>query len=287
MDDLSPAPRASLAALVASALAEDVGEGDWTTQWTVPEDARCRAQIVAKEPLVVAGVDPVLTTFAAVDPGLRVTVLAAEGSVVDQGGVLFAMEGATRSVLTAERTALNFLGHLSGVATLTRRFVRAVEGTGATVIDTRKTTPGWRALEKAAVRAGGGSNHRAGLYDMVLVKDNHAAAAGGVAEAARRTIKMAAGRFPVEVEVSNLEELDAVLPLGADRLLLDNMTPAELSAAVARATGFDGERPELEASGNVTLETVHDVAMTGVDLISVGALTHSAPSADVSLRVIG
>ena len=278
---------AATAALVAAALAEDVGPGDFTTLWTVPEGSECRAVIVAKEAMVVAGVAPVEAVFAAMDAGLAVMPEAADGDGVDEGSVLFRVRGATRAVLTAERTALNFLGRLSGVATLTRRFVEAVEGTGARVIDTRKTTPGWRLLEKAAVRAGGGANHRVGLYDMVLVKDNHAAAAGGAAAATAQVLERNDRGLPVEVEVRNLEELRSVLPLGVQRLLLDNMDVGMLREAVAAAGALGGERPELEASGNVTLAGVRAIAETGVDFISVGALTHSAPSADVSLRVVG
>lgn len=284
-----PTHRECLDALVAAALAEDVGEGDWTTEWTVPAAARSQAVIVAKERLVVAGMDAVAAVFTALDGEVDVEGVVADGALAAPGDVLVRLTGPTRSILTGERTALNFLGRLSGVATLTRRFVDAVEGTGAKVIDTRKTTPGWRLLEKAAVVAGGGTNHRVGLHDMVLVKDNHIDAAGGVALAVRRALEMNHRGIPVEVEVRDLEELEAVLPLAVDRVLLDNMDPAMLRRAVAladaRGAAGEGRRPELEASGNVTLATVRGVAETGVDLISVGALTHSAPSADVSLRI--
>jgi len=289
----SSPPGPSLATLVRQALAEDVHEGDLTSLWTVPPDHRTRAVVVAKEELVVAGTACVTAVMAAVDPAIRVAVLAEDGTGAAAHEVLLEIEGPTCPLLAGERTALNFLGRLSGVATLTRRFVEAVEGTGARVVDTRKTTPGWRALEKAAVRAGGGTNHRVGLWDMVLVKDNHADAAGGVAEAARaaragneRRVREGLAPVEIEVEVRTLAELEEVLAVGVDRVLLDNMDPATLREAVARNRAADEPRPLLEASGNVTLETVRAVAETGVDLISVGALTHSAPAADVSLRVL-
>ena len=274
------------AALIQLALEEDVGEGDWTTEWTIPANRRCRAVIVAKQPLVVAGIDCVRDTFRAVDPDLHVELTTQDGARAAQGTVLARVSGRTRSVMVGERVALNLLGHLSGVATLTRRFVDAVAGTSARIIDTRKTTPGLRLLEKAAVRAGGGSNHRLGLHDMVLVKDNHADACGGVAEAARAALERNDRGLLVEIEIRTLEELEAVLPLGVDRVLLDNMTPETLRAAVERVRQAPEPRPETEASGNVSLATVRAVAESGVDFISVGALTHSAPCADVSLRIL-
>ncbi|MHB1192282.1 MAG: carboxylating nicotinate-nucleotide diphosphorylase [Longimicrobiales bacterium] len=273
-------------ALVQLALEEDLGDGDWTTQWTIPEAHRSRAVIVAKQPLVVAGTDCVRDVFRAVDPDLAVDIVVPDGQRVEAGTVLVRVEGRTRGLLVGERTALNFLGRLSGIATLTRRFVDAVAGTGVRILDTRKTTPGWRLLEKAAVRSGGGVNHRAGLHDMVLVKDNHADACGGVARAARAAIEANDQGLEVEVEVRTLEELEEVLPLRPDRILLDNMDPETLRAAVARVRRVGPQRPETEASGNVTLANVRAVAETGVDLISIGALTHSAPGADVSLRVV-
>ncbi len=272
--------------LVRLALEEDVGEGDWTTMWTVPEDRRSDAVIVAKQEMIVAGVDCVRAVYDALDDGMSVDVSAGDGARVESGHVLARLKGPSRTLLTGERTALNFLGRLSGIATLTRRFVDAVSGTGARVIDTRKTTPGWRLLEKAAVRAGGGTNHRVGLWDMVLVKDNHIDARGGVVEATRAALEHNDRGLAVEVEVRSLDELEAVLPLGVDRVLLDNMTPDLLRRAVDRVRRLVGSRPELEASGNVTLENVREVAGTGVDFVSVGALTHSAPAADVSLRVL-
>lgn len=274
------------AALIQLALEEDLGEGDWTTQWTVPEAHRSRAIIVAKAPLVVAGVDCVRDTFRAVDPELEVTIHTPDGTSVEAARALIEVHGRTRSLLVGERTALNFLGRLSGIATLTRRYVDAVAGTGARIVDTRKTAPGHRLLEKAAVRSGGGTNHRLGLYDMVLVKDNHADARGGVARAARAAIEANDGGLAVEVEVRSLEELEEILPLGPDRILLDNMPSEMLRAAVARVRELEPPRPETEASGNVTLANVRAVAETGVDFISVGALTHSAPCADVSMRIL-
>jgi nicotinate-nucleotide pyrophosphorylase (carboxylating) len=274
------------AALVQLALEEDLGEGDWTTQWTIPEAHRSRSVIVAKAPLVVAGTDCVRDVFRAVDPDLTVEVVVPDGARVEGGTILIGVHGRTRSLLVGERTALNFLGRLSGIATYTRRFVDAVAGTGVRILDTRKTTPGWRLLEKAAVRSGGGVNHRVGLHDMVLVKGNHADACGGVARAAKAAMEANDQGLAVEVEVRTLDELEEVLPLGPDRILLDNMPLETLRAAVARVRRLGSRRPELEASGNVTLANVRAVAETGVDFISVGALTHSAPCADVSLRVV-
>ncbi|HSM61950.1 MAG TPA: carboxylating nicotinate-nucleotide diphosphorylase [Longimicrobiales bacterium] len=274
------------AALVRLALEEDVGEGDWTTQWTVPPGHACEAVVVAKQAMVVAGGPCVRDVFRAVDPALSVELAVRDGSAVEAGRVLVRLSGSTRSVLVGERTALNFLGRLSGIATLARRFVDAVAGTGARIVDTRKTTPGWRLLEKAAVRAGGATNHRMGLYDMLLVKDNHADASGGVVEAVRAARAHNERGLLLEVEVRDLAELQAVLPLGVDRVLLDNMTLEGLREAVrlARAGGPGG--PRLEASGNVSLDTVRAIAETGIDFVSVGALTHSAPVADVSLKVV-
>lgn len=274
-------------ALIQLALEEDLGdEADWTTEWTIPAAHRARAVIVAKQALVVAGADCVRDTFRAVDPDVRVELTLADGARAEAGTVLAEMSGRTRSLLVGERTALNFLGRLSGIATLTRRYVDAVAGTGARILDTRKTTPGWRLLEKAAVRAGGGVNHRLGLHDMILVKDNHADACGGAAAAARAVMDANDRGLAVEVEVRTLEELEAVLAVGPHRVLLDNMTPDTLRAAVERVRAVGAGRPETEASGNVTLDTVRAVAETGVDYVSVGALTHSAPSADVSMRVL-
>lgn len=275
-----------LSTLVRLALAEDVGRGDWTSLWTIPPDHLGRAVIVAKSELVVAGLAAAIRVFKTVDPGLRVEARAADGSRARTEDVLLEVEGRLQAILQAERTALNFLARLSGVASLTRQFVDAVEGTVARIVDTRKTTPGWRHLEKDAVRAGGGYNHRLGLYDMVLIKDNHIAAAGGI-EAAIRAVRSENDLdLPVEVEVGDLDQLEAALRLGVERIMLDNMAPPLLTEAVRRTHALGENRPELEASGNVTLATVREVAATGVDLISVGALTHSAPAADLSLRIV-
>ena len=277
----------TLDALIEGALTEDIGAGDFTTLWTVPEAARGRAEIRAKAPVVISGTDLAQRVFATVQPSLRITLEAGDGARLDPGDRLLSIEGPMRGILTAERTALNFLGRLSGIATLTRQFVDAVAGSRARVIDTRKTTPGWRDLEKAAVRDGGGVNHRMGLYDMVLIKENHIAAAGGIVSALE-TVRAANGAgLPVEIEVRSLDELRVVLEIGVERVLLDNMSPDDLRRAVALSRASADGGPALEASGNVTLDTVAAVAATGVDLISVGALTHSAPVADLSLRVVG
>jgi len=270
--------------LVARALAEDVGAGDVTSEATVPEGARGRARIVQKQPGVVFGLAVFAETMR--QCGVEdVDNLVVEGLWREEvpAEVLLA-SGSARGLLAAERTALNFLGHLSGVATLTARFAEAVAGTGAAILDTRKTTPGLRELEKAAVLAGGGRNHRMGLYDAILIKENHIAMAGGLAKA----VHAARSRFPelaVEVECRDLEEVAYALGTGADVLLLDNMDPETLGKAVAlrdeNAAG--GRGPSLEASGGVTLDTVRSIAETGVDFISVGALTHSAPTLDFSL----
>jgi nicotinate-nucleotide pyrophosphorylase (carboxylating) len=271
--------------LVEIALAEDLGAGDLTTQWTVPGDLHGSAEIVAKESLVLAGAFVAQRAFLGVDPELEVMVLQEEGTSVPEGACVMQLRGKVGAILTGERTALNFLARLSGIATLTREFVAAVAGTGAKITDTRKTTPGWRHLEKWAVRLGGGENHRLGLYDMILVKDNHIAAAGGVREATRRVLENNDGRLSVEVEVLHPEEVEELRDLRVNRILLDNMNDADLRKAVARVSRWPAPRPELEASGNMTLERVAAVAQTGVDWISVGALTHSARAADFSLRM--
>jgi nicotinate-nucleotide pyrophosphorylase (carboxylating) len=272
-----PMPELALNDVVARALAEDVGEGDVTTAATVPEPARARATITQKAPGVVFGLDVAIETFRALDPEIAVERLVEEGEWRD-GGPVLALEGSARAILSAERTALNFLQRLSGVATMAARCVQAIEGTGARILDTRKTTPGLRALEKAAVAAGGATNHRTGLYDQILIKENHAALAGGVGEAVRQALAYAPG-LPLEVECRTLAEVDEALEAGARRLLLDNMSVDELRAAAEHVAG----RAELEASGGFTLETLRATASTGVDFISVGAITHSAPALDLSL----
>lgn len=269
-----------LTELARRALREDVGEADVTTVATVAADAHARALITQKAAGTVFGLDVAERCFELLDPAVSFERLVGEGSWREEGGPVLSVEGSARALLTGERTALNFLGRLSGIATLAARFVREVEGTGTVVLDTRKTTPGLRMLEKAAVAAGGATNHRVGLFDAILVKENHIAAAGGIGQAVAR-VRDAAPELAgtLEVEVRNLVEIDEALAAGAPRLLLDNMSVAELSAAVARVDG----RAKLEASGNVGLENIRERALTGVDFISVGALTHSAPALDLSL----
>ena len=254
--------------LIERAIAEDVGDGDLTTRLLVPPDVRATARIEQKQPGVIAGLDVAAAVFDRFDVKLE-----------PAKDVVARLDGPAAGILTAERTALNFLGRLSGIATLTARYVEAVAGTGTTILDTRKTTPGLRELEKAAVAAGGGTNHRMGLYDAVMVKENHAAIAGGLAAATRKAVAEAPEGVEVCVECETPEDVDVAIEAGARRLLLDNMTPAELVESVARAGG----RARLEASGGISLEDVREVAETGVDFISIGALTHSAPALDLSL----
>jgi nicotinate-nucleotide pyrophosphorylase (carboxylating) len=271
-----------LAELIGRALAEDVGGGDVTTEATVEADVRARALITQKAPGAIYGLQAAELVFSTLDPEARVERLVGEGLWREQGGPVLSVQGRARALLTGERTALNFLAHLSGVATAAALAARAVEGTGARVLDTRKTTPGLRALEKAAVAAGGAVNHRVGLYDAILIKENHIAAAGGIARAierARAAAPQLAGTL--EVEVRDPGEIDQALAAGAPRMLLDNMDEEQLRAAVAQVDG----RAELEASGGVTLQTLRAVAETGVEWISMGALTHSAPALDLSLTL--
>jgi nicotinate-nucleotide pyrophosphorylase (carboxylating) len=267
----------TLSEIVAVALAEDIGDGDVTTAATVPERAMAHGLITQKAPGVLFGLDAAAEVFRLVDPELAVQPLTSEGEWREHGPVL-ELEGKARSILTAERTALNFLARLSGVATMAARAVRAVEGTGATILDTRKTTPGLRALEKAAVAAGGATNHRFGLFDAILIKENHAALGGGVGEAVRKA-RAAAPGLTLEVECRTLAEVDEALSAGAPWILLDNMSVEQLTEAVLHVGG----RARLEASGGVTLETIRAIASTGVDFVSAGALTHSAPALDLSL----
>ena len=276
--DLSPTLDATqLEPLVRRALDEDIGDGDVTTRATVPAGTRARARITQKQPGVLFGLDAAQLAFALLDRDARFARLAAE-AVWRDGGPVLEVEGDAAALLGAERTALNLLQRCSAIATLTARYVEAVRGTRAQVLDTRKTTPGLRLIEKAAVVAGGGTNHRAGLYDAVLIKENHAAMAGGVGRAVELA-RAAAPDLLVEVECRTDAEVDEALAAGAPRLLLDNMSPAQMRAIVERV----GDRAELEASGGIDLETIRDVAETGVHFISVGALTHSAPSLDLSL----
>lgn len=259
------------------ALAEDVGPGDVTTNSIVPPDATMRGRIIAKQNGVVAGLDVAQTVYRMVDERITVTALVAEGERVTNRQTLAFVSGPARGLLTAERTALNFLGRMSGIATLTRQFVDAVAGTGVTILDTRKTAPGLRMVDKLAVQRGGGCNHRIGLYDMVLIKDNHIDFAGSLRAAVERTREYAP-HLEIEVEARTLADVREALDLGVQRIMLDNMTPVMMAEAVRLVAG----RARLEASGNVSLDTIRQIAETGVDDISIGALTHSARVFDVS-----
>jgi len=260
-------------------LGEDLGQGgDVTSKATIAEDARFTAEMNARQEIVVAGIEIAAGFFRAIDGNVRIEQLVEDGARIHVGTVLMRLEGNARSMLAAERSALNTLQHLSGIATMTRTYVDAIAGTGATLLDTRKTIPGLRLLEKYAARMGGAQNHRMGLDDGVLIKDNHVAVCGGVAEAVRRA-KSASTGLQVQVEVDRIEQIEQALAAGADRLLLDNMDPAELREAVRLVGG----RVPLEASGGVTLETIRFIAETGVDYISVGRITQSAPAVDIGL----
>jgi len=264
---------------VTRTLAEDLGEGgDVTSAATLPADARFTAAMVAREPIVAAGLEIAAAMFEELDAAVTIQLLAGDGDAKQPGAPLMRLDGNARAMLAAERSALNTLQHLSGIATLTRRYVDAIAGTGATLLDTRKTIPGLRALEKYAARMGGASNHRLRLDDGVLIKDNHVAACGGVAEAVRRA-KAASTGLQVRVEVDRIDQIEPALAAGADRLLLDNMPPATLREAVALVA----RRVPLEASGGVTLDTIRAIAETGVDFISVGRITQSAPAVDIGL----
>jgi nicotinate-nucleotide pyrophosphorylase (carboxylating) len=264
---------------VTRVLAEDLGkDGDITSAATIAADARFTAEMNARQALVVAGIEVAAAFFKRLDPEVRVELLATDGDSVEHGTTLMRLAGNARAMLAAERPALNTLQHLSGVATLTRRYVDAIAGTGAVLLDTRKTVPGLRLLEKFASRMGGAQNHRMRLDDGVLIKDNHVAVCGGVAEAVRRA-KAAATGLQVQVEVDRIDQIEPALAAGADRLLLDNMDPPMLRAAVALVAG----RVPLEASGGVTLETIRSLAETGVDFISLGRITQSAPAVDIGL----
>jgi len=270
------------------ALAEDIGTGDATTLSIVPPEATMRGQIIAKQDGIIAGLDVARAAYELLDSAVEFSPQVADGSRVARGGVLALVSGRTSSLLTAERTALNFLGRMSGIATLTRQFVDAVAGTRAVILDTRKTAPGLRAVDKLAVKLGGGGNHRIGLYDMILIKDNHIDYAGGIEEAVRRARAFDSG-LPIEVETRTLDDVRVALGLGVERILLDNMA-VEMMAEAVRMRDAHVETQHvaslLEASGNVTLDTVRRIAETGVDFISVGALTHSAKVFDVSFDYI-
>ena len=272
----------AILACIRRALEEDIGPGDVTTNAIVPATSLMRGQLVAKQSGVVAGLDVAEAVFKTLDERVAFRALVAEGAQVERQQVLAEVSGPARSLLTAERTALNFLGRMSGIATLTRQFVDAVAGTRAIILDTRKTAPGLRLVDKLAVRRGGGQNHRLGLYDMILIKDNHIDHAGSLAEAVQRA-RAARSGLEIEVEARTLADVQTALDLGVSRILLDNMPPEMMRRAVELAAG----RALLEASGNVTLENVRQIAETGVDYISVGALTHSARVFDVSLEWVG
>ncbi len=277
---LAPLPVTLIDAAVNRALVEDFGEvGDITTNATIAAHARAEAVIAARVGGRIAGLDLARAAFRRLDPDVHFDIVVGDGADVDAGGIVARLAGRARALLSAERVALNYLGHLSGIATITRDMVRLIAGTDATICDTRKTTPGLRALEKYAVRAGGGGNHRFGLHDAVLIKDNHIHAAGGIRAAIRAAKAQVGHMVKIEVEVDNLEQLQQALEQGVDVVLLDNMPPATLHEAVALIDG----RALAEASGGVNHDTVAAIAATGVDMISVGALTHSAPVLDLGL----
>ena len=264
---------------VTRTLAEDLGEGgDVTSRAVIPENARFTAEMNCREPMIVAGIGVAEAFFRQLDPDVEIETLAADGDRVEAGAVLMRITGQARAMLTAERSALNTLQHLSGIATLTRRYVDAIAGTEATLLDTRKTLPGLRAIDKYAARMGGARNHRLRLDDGLMIKDNHVGVAGGIAEAIRRA-KAAESGLQVQVEVDRIDQIELALEAGAERLLLDNMTPPQLRKAVALVAG----RVPLEASGGVNLDTIRAIAETGVDYISVGRITQSAPAVDIGL----
>ncbi|MFZ1265333.1 MAG: carboxylating nicotinate-nucleotide diphosphorylase [Anaerolineae bacterium] len=278
-DFTTDAAQAGIAQIVSRGLAEDVGDGDVTSLLTVPENALVDGDFIAKEAGVVAGLAVVIQVFAQVSDQVQVTPLVADGERVAVRQVIATIRGDGRAILTGERVALNFLQRMSGIATATRRYVDAVQGTRAIILDTRKTAPGLRVLDKWAVRLGGGQNHRFGLYDMAMIKDNHIAAVGSLTAAVQRVRQGDARQRPIEVEVTTLAQLAEALQQPVDRILLDNMPPEQMAVAVQMTAG----RIPLEASGNVNLNTVTAIAATGVDYISIGALTHSVKALDISL----
>ena len=280
LNDLHPLPSFIVERAVRAALEEDLGDaGDITSQSTIPAGTQSRVVLRARQPGVIAGLDAARTAFRLMDPNMKISVRKPDGSRVEPGDVIAVIEGDARAIVTGERVALNFLGHLSGVASSTARIVDAVAGTSARICCTRKTTPGLRALEKYAVRAGGGVNHRFGLYDAILIKDNHIARAGGVAAAIDGARAKAGHMVQIEMEVDTLEQFEEALKLGVPVILLDNMDPATLKRAVELNQG----RAVLDASGRVTEETAAEIAASGVDYISVGWITHSAPCLDIGL----
>ncbi|HVF37431.1 MAG TPA: carboxylating nicotinate-nucleotide diphosphorylase [Sphingomicrobium sp.] len=276
---LTDLPHFDMAEFVRRVLAEDLGSGgDVTSKATIDPHARFTADMNCREPIVVAGLDVAIAFFRTLDSEVRIERLARDGDAVEAGAVLLRLQGNARAMLAAERSALNTLQHLSGIATLTRRYVEAIDGTGATLLDTRKTIPGLRLLEKFAARMGGAKNHRMRLDDGLLIKDNHVGVAGGVAEAVRAAKSYDSG-LPIQVEVDRIDQIEPALEAGADRLLLDNMKPELLREAVALVAG----RVPLEASGGVNLDTIRAIGETGVDFISVGRITQSAPAVDIGL----
>jgi nicotinate-nucleotide pyrophosphorylase (carboxylating) len=266
--------------LIQAAIEEDVGRGDVTTEATIAEHVMSHARLIAKEEIILAGMDVFGKVYAAIDSTVDIKPSSKDGDLVSAGTVIAALEGRARSLLAGERVALNFLQRLSGIATLTRRYVDAVRGYAVEIIDTRKTTPGWRLLEKYAVRVGGGKNHRHDLGDGVLIKDNHIVAAGGIKQAVDMARRRSHHLLKIEVEVETLEQVEEALQAGVEVIMLDNMPPTMLAEGVKMID----RRAVVEASGRVSLETVTAVARTGVDLISVGKLTHSAPSADIHVE---
>jgi nicotinate-nucleotide pyrophosphorylase (carboxylating) len=267
--------------LIRMALDEDIGTGDITAQATIPEGIRAKARINAKGYLVLAGMEVAQKVFAAVDPNIKWIALKSDGDYCKAGDVLATLEGDARALLTAERTALNFLQRLSGIAEMARRFSDAISGTKAKILDTRKTTPGFRALEKHAVKMGGGKNHRMGLFDHFLIKNNHIAVTGSVTAALEAALRVRKPDQKIEVEAHKIDEVRDALTGGADIIMLDNMSVDQVRIAVEFVSG----RVELEVSGNITLDTVRSYAETGVDYISAGVITHSAPAADINMRV--
>jgi nicotinate-nucleotide pyrophosphorylase (carboxylating) len=278
VQQFDPPPRAGWLPLVEAALAEDVGPGDATTLALIPPQSRGSARLEARQPVVVCGMEIAREVFARC--GVDFSSEIADGASAERGAILGQARGPSGGILTGERTALNFVQRLTGVATLTRRYVEAVRGTACEVVDTRKTTPGWRVLEKYAVRCGGGRNHRMGLFDGILIKDNHIAALGSVREAVRQARERGSRHLRIRVEIESLDQAREALEAGADSILIDNQKPDDIRAIVRWAAG----RLRTEASGGITLASIAEVARTGVDEISVGALTHSAPAADVALE---
>ncbi|MDQ3100356.1 MAG: carboxylating nicotinate-nucleotide diphosphorylase [Bacteroidota bacterium] len=272
--------------LIDRALREDIGPGDHTTLSTIPSDSRGRARLLVKDTGVLAGVELAQAIMRRFDPELEPRIFIQDGAIIDRGDIAFTLVGQARSILTVERLVLNFMQRMSGIATLTRKFVDAVEGTGCKVLDTRKTTPGLRAIEKWAVRIGGGQNHRFGLFDMIMIKDNHVDMAGGIPQAinaARHYLEIHGLELPIEIETRNMQEVALVMRTGGvQRVMLDNFRPEIMTKAV----DMIGRRFETEASGGITLSNVREYAETGVDMVSVGVLTHGAPSLDLSLKAL-